>query len=158
MGPAASITCHTFHLKMHPCLICSTTEQGGALDVFDETLNVWHTITFQADGVLGPSLRSVSCLVSLSISGEQSLVTMFGERDPSGQGHQGARKMLADVWLFDIESQTWKEIQVDDGNKPRARGWFDADVFYDSSHLRPPTITSSTLCGALSKFRENRVS
>jgi hypothetical protein len=110
------------------------TEQGGGLDVFDERLNVWHTITYQADGVLGPSPRSVGCLVSLNISGKQSLVTMFGERDPSSLGHQGAGKMLADVWLFDIESQTWREIQVDDGNGPPARGWFDADVFSDSSH------------------------
>jgi hypothetical protein len=72
--------------------------------------------------VLGPSPRSVSCLVSLNISGKQSLVTMFGEREPNSLGHQGAGKMLADVWLFDIESQTWKEIQIDDGSKPPARG------------------------------------
>ncbi|KAF5861534.1 hypothetical protein ETB97_012860 [Aspergillus alliaceus] len=104
------------------------TEQGGALDVYDPETNVWGTIPYQADGISGPSARSVSCLLSLKVSGKPSLVTMFGEHDPSSLGHQGAGKMLSDVWIFDIESQKWTEVRMDANNAPQGRGWFDADV------------------------------
>ncbi|KAL1880295.1 hypothetical protein Plec18167_003698 [Paecilomyces lecythidis] len=103
------------------------TEQGGAVDVFDLDKNVWETITYQPDGVSGPGPRSVSCLLAVKIQGKVKLVTMFGERDPSSLGHQGAGKMLRDVWVFDIESKTWTEVQTE-GDAPEARGWFDADV------------------------------
>jgi hypothetical protein len=122
------------------------TEQGGALDVFDPTNGVWQTIPYQADGVVGPSPRSVSCLLPLSILGRPSLVTMFGECDPSSLGHQGAGRMLADVWVFDIESRQWKEIEVDSdhGNKPEARGWFAADVAHDDP-LHPSIVVHGGL-------------
>ncbi len=108
-------------------------EQGGALDIFDVATNTWETIEYQADGSLGPGPRSVSCLVALDISGRPSLVTMFGECDPSSLGHQGAGKMLADVWVLDIVSGMWREVRVEDGdNKPAARGWFAADVYHDN--------------------------
>jgi hypothetical protein len=110
------------------------TEQGGTLDVFDPFENAWSTIVYTADGISGPAPRSVSCLLSLNILGGPSLITMFGERDPSILGHQGAGKMLADVWMFDIESSTWTEIRVKDTDKPPARGWFDADVIHDPLH------------------------
>lgn len=110
------------------------TEQGGSLDVFDPENNIWSTITYPADGISGPSPRSVSCLLSLKIGGKSSLVTMFGERDPSSLGHQGAGKMLGDVWIFDIESRKWTQVPRGD-DAPAARGWFDADVITtDASH------------------------
>lgn len=108
------------------------TEQGGAVDVFDIAENKWHTIKFEPDGVSGPSPRSVSCLVAVSVNKKQSLVTMFGERDPSNLGHAGAGKMLSDVWLFDIASHTWKEVHAQ-GEAPSPRGWFDADVYHDAA-------------------------
>ncbi|KAI9375072.1 kelch repeat protein [Aspergillus egyptiacus] len=104
------------------------TEQGGAVDVFDLEKNEWGTISYAPDGVQGPSARSVSCLLALEIAGRASLVTMFGERDPSALGHQGAGKMLSDVWAFDIEAQRWTEVVVGDEERPPARGWFAADV------------------------------
>jgi hypothetical protein len=118
-------------------------EQGGALDVFDLENNEWSTITYPADGISGPSPRSVSCLLSLKISDKPCLVTMFGEHDPSSLGHQGAGKMLADVWLFDLKSQKWTEIQLDAENAPPARGWFDADVI--TNNLRPSIVVHGGL-------------
>jgi hypothetical protein len=118
-------------------------EQGGALDVFDPEKNEWSTIAYPADGVSGPSPRSVSCLLSLKILGKSSLVTMFGEHDPSSLGHQGAGKMLEDVWIFDIESQRWAPVSVDGMNMPQGRGWFDADVIMDPS--RPSIIVHGGL-------------
>ncbi|RAK97877.1 Kelch repeat protein [Aspergillus ibericus CBS 121593] len=108
-------------------------EQGGALDVFDPERNAWDTITYPADGISGPSARSVSCLLSLHISGKPCLVTMFGEHDPSSLGHQGAGKMLADAWIFEIESHKWAKIEVDNESRPQGRGWFDADVIPSAS-------------------------
>ncbi|KAL2841730.1 kelch repeat protein [Aspergillus pseudoustus] len=106
------------------------TEQGGAVDVFDIADNEWKTTTFPPDGVSGPEARSVAALLALQINGRESLVTLFGERDPSSLGHAGAGKMLSDVWAFDIQDQKWSKVSVSDGadGKPAARGWFDADV------------------------------
>ncbi|KAE8141656.1 hypothetical protein BDV38DRAFT_237285 [Aspergillus pseudotamarii] len=109
------------------------TEQGGALDVYDPANNTWSTIAYSADGVSGPGARSVSCLLSLKVTGKPSLVTMFGERDPSSLGHQGAGKMLSDVWIFDIQTGKWTEVQADGENAPEGRGWFDADVITNAS-------------------------
>ncbi|KAL6236488.1 hypothetical protein BDW75DRAFT_206545 [Aspergillus navahoensis] len=108
------------------------TEQGGALDVFDVENRTWKTIEYSADGANGPSPRSVSCLLALGINGKPSLVTMFGEHDPSSLGHQGAGKMLSDVWAFDIESERWNKV-IAEGESPPSRGWFDADVLDRSS-------------------------
>jgi hypothetical protein len=118
-------------------------EQGGALDVFDPEKNIWDTISYPADGISGPSARSVSCLLALRVSGKPILVTMFGEHDPSSLGHQGAGKMLADVWIYDIESREWTEIPVADKNTPEGRGWFDADVIADSA--RPGIVVHGGL-------------
>lgn len=109
-------------------------EQGGALDVFDIEMGTWSSITYPPDGISGPVSRSVSCLLPVTLQGKSFLVTMFGEHDPSSLGHQGAGKMLSDVWIFDIKSQQWTEIQVDAKNTPPARGWFAANVGSDPSH------------------------
>ncbi|RVX71212.1 hypothetical protein B0A52_04786 [Exophiala mesophila] len=103
-------------------------EQGGAVDVFDPADDRWTSIPFAADGKEGPIPRSVCCLLALKIRGRDSLLTMFGESDPSNLGHQGAGKMLGDIWAFDIESQHWQEIRTQDSEIPSPRGWFAADV------------------------------
>jgi len=105
-----------------------TKEQGGILDVFDPVDSSWSSIAFTADGREGPAPRSVSCLLPLNIRGNQGLLTMFGEYDPSNLGHQGAGKMLGDTWIFDISSQTWREIVFQSLDRPSPRGWFATDV------------------------------
>lgn len=107
-----------------------TKEQGGSLDIYDPSSNTWSTQTYLPNGTSGPEPRSVSALLSLKIGGEPSLVTLFGERDPSSLGHQGAGKMLADVWVYSLRAQTWSKTNVsgDADGLPDARGWFAADV------------------------------
>lgn len=87
----------------------------------------WSSHEFAADGKSGPTPRSVAALLPVSVFGKAYLATLFGERDPSSLGHQGAGKMLSDVWVFDIEGKKWEEVGVK-GGVPDARGWFDADV------------------------------
>lgn len=102
-------------------------ELGGAIDVYDIATNTWTTISFQPDGVEGPGNRSVSTLLALQVKGKKSLITMFGEADPSSLGHAGAGKMLPDAWVWDVEGRTWSKV-VSSGDVPQPRGWFDADV------------------------------
>ncbi|GJN73440.1 hypothetical protein Purlil1_6436 [Purpureocillium lilacinum] len=107
------------------------TEQGGSLDVFDLATSTWSSKAFRADGVDGPEARSVAALLSVrTAGGKHLLVTLFGERDPSSLGHAGAGKMLADVWAFDLDTETWVEVKLAAGQNglPPARGWFGADV------------------------------
>lgn len=116
------------------------TEQGGSIDVFDPAKNSWSSIKYAPDGKEGPEARSVSALLYVQIAGRPSLVTLFGERDPSALGHQGAGKMLTDVWVWDIESAKWAKAETVGGAgisassaqdrppHPPARGWFAASV------------------------------
>ncbi|KAL2867726.1 Kelch repeat protein [Aspergillus lucknowensis] len=106
-------------------------EQGGSLDIFDVEKGEWGVISYPADGDSGPEARSVAALLSLRVNGRESLVTLFGERDPSSLGHQGAGKMLGDVWVFDIEDGRWREVKIGGEDRPEPRGWFDADVLVD---------------------------
>jgi hypothetical protein len=103
-------------------------EQGGSLDIYFPEKNSWESHTYAADGQAGPSPRSVSALLPVSLDGKPCLVTLFGERDPSTLGHQGAGKMLGDVWIFDIETKSWTEVEVQGDELPLARGWFAADT------------------------------
>ena len=104
-------------------------EVGGDLDVYDPASDSWSTISFKADGKNGPGARSVAALVPVKLNGSTSLITLFGESDPSSLGHQGAGKMLSDIWAYSLESKTWSEISVKSSEPaPDARGWFDADV------------------------------
>lgn len=114
------------------------TEQGGSLDVYNPTNNTWTSLQYLADGVSGPAPRSVCTLLPLVISGKLSLVSLFGESDPSSLGHQGAGKMLGDVWAYYIDSATWSKVAAkgaDASNGPPPRGWFDADVISQSEIL-----------------------
>lgn len=107
------------------------TEQGGSVDIYSPEFNLWDSFSFAADGNRGPSPRSVGALLPVAKDGRIYLVTLFGERDPSSLGHQGAGKMLGDAWAFDIASQVWSAVGVD-GESPDPRGWFDADVVGES--------------------------
>ncbi|KAJ6440690.1 kelch repeat protein [Purpureocillium lavendulum] len=107
------------------------TEQGGSLDIFDIATQTWSSKAFPPDGVNGPEARSVAALVFVrAADGRRLLVTLFGERDPSSLGHAGAGKMLANVWAFDLDAETWIEVKptASDDGVPPARGWFAADV------------------------------
>ncbi|KIY02700.1 uncharacterized protein Z520_01165 [Fonsecaea multimorphosa CBS 102226] len=108
------------------------TEQGGNVDIYDVANDIWTTVPYGADGRSGPTARSVGCLVPTRVSEQSVLVTMFGESDPSNLGHQGAGKMLDDVWVFHLDTSTWTKVDVPDSDRPAARGWFDADVLQSS--------------------------
>lgn len=113
------------------------TEQGGNVDVYSPETDSWTSIAYEADGKAGPAPRSVSALLPVTVGGKAALVTLFGERDPSALGHQGAGKMLGDVWAFDVEEKRWREVDArgdgdGDGDvRPDPRGWFAADAFGD---------------------------
>ena len=100
-------------------------EQGFALDVYDQKSQAWTTKTWGAHS--GPSPRSVGTLLAVKMDGTDVLLTMFGECDPSSLGHQGAGRMLDDVWAYVVAEGTWKRVVVE-GEKPQSRGWFAADA------------------------------
>lgn len=112
------------------------TEQGGSLDIYNPASNTWTTKHYTADGVSGPTPRSVSALLTVVAAGKPLLVTLFGEQDPSSLGHQGAGKMLGDAWAYDIASGDWSKVHTkcpDALSGPDPRGWFDADVVDQST-------------------------
>ena len=104
------------------------TEQGGSLDSYDPGTDRWSTFQYNPDGKSGPIASSVSSLLPITINGRASLVTLFGELDPSALGHEGAGKMSDYIWKYDIEDKEWSQIRVGTGDKPTARGWFAADT------------------------------
>lgn len=108
-------------------------EQGGCLDVYSRDEDKWNTHVYEADGVQGPAARSVAALLGVRVDGRVYLVTLFGERDPSSLGHQGAGKMLGDVWAFDVEDERWVEVETRGDEMPDARGWFDTDVLGENT-------------------------
>lgn len=109
-------------------------EQGGKIDIYEPGSDSWSSHSFIPDGQTGPTPRSVATLLSVVVDGRSSLVTMFGERDPSSLGHQGAGKMLGDAWVFDIEREKWARVESLSNEIPDPRGWFDADI------LGPDTV------------------
>ncbi|KAF2751225.1 kelch repeat protein-like protein [Sporormia fimetaria CBS 119925] len=151
-GPArggASIACHSGKLyRMNG--FDGTTEQGGSLDIFDIDKNTWSTRSWKPNGQEGPEPRSVCALLPLAINGKDILVTMFGERDPSMQGHAGAGKMLDDVWVFDIATAKWARLDIFEGKgRPKPRGWFAADVL-----KRPGKQDAIVIHGGLNEDNE----
>lgn len=109
-------------------------EQGGVIDIFDPKTRNWTSVSFSPDGNAGPGPRSVSCLLAVTLNHKPSLLTMLGERNPSSLGHEGAGKMLGDIWVFDIQSQHWIRAEAGPSETPAARGWFDADVVHGSGN------------------------
>ena len=63
---------------------------------------------------------------------------------PSNLGHQGAGKILEDIWTFDIESQTWNKVQLAVDELPQARGWFNVEQQSVKATWHP-CIPSSTI-------------
>lgn len=110
-----------------------TREQGGAVDVYDPVRDAWETVRYEPDNRHGPVPGSVSVLLPVRVGGRGSLVTLFGELDPSALGHAGAGKMSSFVWVYDILDRRWSMVEVAGGDggvgTPRARGWFGGDVW-----------------------------
>lgn len=52
---------------------------------------------------------------------------LFGEREASKIGHEGAGAFWEDVWIVVVQDDgkqvTWQKVKAD--KVPRARGWFD---------------------------------
>ncbi|KAF2091190.1 kelch repeat protein [Saccharata proteae CBS 121410] len=112
-------------------------ELGGSLDIYSPESDSWSTLEFPADNASGPGPRSVGALLHLEVQSKASLVTLFGECDPSALGHQGAGKMLSDIWVFDLEQQRWTQAFPDPDvgqTTPEARGWFAASVVAQTQH------------------------
>lgn len=106
-----------------------TTEVGGSIDIFDISSNKWTTESFGANGYDGPEARSVCVLLPVHLARKDKILTLFGERDPSSQGHAGAGKMLSDAWIYDIVENWWTQLHpMSNDGVPDPRGWFDADV------------------------------
>jgi hypothetical protein len=104
-------------------------EQGGSLDVYCPETDTWKTHSFAPDGVEGPEARSVGSLLCLRAGSNGYIVTLFGERDPSSLGHQGAGKMLGDAWAWDIQRACWSKIEFEGKKTPCPRGWYAAATF-----------------------------
>lgn len=102
-------------------------EIGGSLDVYDVATDTWESIPYQADGVEGPSARSVGALVGVEVAGKSLLLYIFGEGQASSQGHAGAGNFWDDVWVHQVGSRTpvWNKMSFE-GERPEARGWFAA--------------------------------
>ncbi|KAF3406216.1 Nitrile-specifier protein 5 [Talaromyces pinophilus] len=104
------------------------TEQGGSIDVYTPETDSWETHTYKPDNESGPIARSVCALLPVVVGDTTYIVTLFGESDPSNLGHQGAGKMLGDVWAFETAGKTWHKVDTQGDAVPDARGWFGADV------------------------------
>jgi hypothetical protein len=104
------------------------SEIGGSVDIYTPVNDSWTSKPYVADGVEGPEARSVGSLVCVEGAGKSWLLTAFGERDPSSLGHQGAGKMLGDVWGYDVEGDRWTKVEVVGEKTPQARGWFAAEA------------------------------
>ncbi|KAF2811103.1 galactose oxidase [Mytilinidion resinicola] len=95
-----------------------TRELGGCVDVYTPAPDSWDTLPFTD---VGPEARSVAGLAAVEVVGRVVLLSLFGERDPSSLGYQGAGKMLADVWAYDVESGVWAEVLQEGDGLPEPR-------------------------------------
>ena len=119
--PWLSMTAHIYRMNGFD----GKTELGGSLDIYDLASNAWSTKTYAADGISGPTPRSVSAVLTVIVGGRPLLMTLFGERDPSSLGHQGAGKMLGDIWAYDLTSDIWSEVDtksIESSGGPAPRG------------------------------------
>lgn len=106
------------------------TEVGGVIDHIelrnDNAQDAqWNSIDFQtADDNTVPGARSVT---GLHVLDNGRLITFFGEGKPSPTGgHDAAGNFWGDIWIFDIKSGDWAEMEQE-GENPGARGWFGSD-------------------------------
>jgi hypothetical protein len=105
-----------------------TTEVGGSIDIYDCSTNEWTSMAFEPNGKSGPGARSVATLLPVQTMKGTSIITLFGESDPSSLGHQGAGKMLDDIRAFSLHDSTWEQVKPQAVEAPKPRGWFDAAV------------------------------
>ena len=61
-------------------------EIGGLLDVYDIATDAWESISYQADGIEGPSPISVGALVAVHVDDKSLLLYIFGEGQASSLG------------------------------------------------------------------------
>ncbi|RUP48999.1 kelch repeat protein [Jimgerdemannia flammicorona] len=108
---------------------------GNELDdlrTYSIATDVWSSPTVLTSS--RPPARSVHGLVHL---GDSRLVTLYGEKDPSLVGHEGAGKFWDDIWVLDIheggQKVEWRQVTIDGAAgsgghvvKPKDRGWFQA--------------------------------
>ncbi|KAK2624971.1 hypothetical protein QTJ16_005340 [Diplocarpon rosae] len=120
-----------------------TGEEGGQVDILDlgiDTLSgtgpsteaavvakgKWHTLDFTKENMTCPGNRSVAGLHAITTGmGREYLVLLFGERDPSSQGHDGAGKFWGDIWAFQcppldmtgasFKDATWQALGKESG-------------------------------------------
>ncbi|KAJ3034804.1 hypothetical protein HDV00_004627 [Rhizophlyctis rosea] len=86
--------------------------------VFDIPTSTWS----QIDVTPAPGGRSVHGLIGLEERGV--LVSLYGERGPSAQGHAGSGVYWDDVWVYE-EGKGWREVKAKgEEGKPSGRGWF----------------------------------
>lgn len=102
-------------------------EIGGSLDVYDVATDTWESISYQADGIEGPTPRSVGALVDVQVAGKSLLLYIFGEGQASSLGHAGAGDFWDDVWVHQVGSRStvWSKLLLE-GERPEPRGWFAA--------------------------------
>jgi hypothetical protein len=103
-------------------------EQGGSLDIYCPESDTWKTHTFTPDSKEGPEARSVGSLLCFKLGAKGYIVTLFGERDPSMLGHQGAGKMLGDAWAWDVYGENWSKVEFEGDEVPSPRGWFASEA------------------------------
>ena len=102
-------------------------EIGGSLDVYNVATDSWESIPYQADGIEGPSARSVGALVDVQVADKSLLLYIFGEGQASSLGHAGAGNFWDDVWVHQVGSKSpvWNKLLVG-VERPEPRGWFAA--------------------------------
>jgi len=83
--------------------------------VYDVLADKWHN----PETNVVPPKRSVHGMCAIN---HNTIVVLYGERDPSSLGHDGAGKFLDDVWTYNYESNKWVEVKP--RTQPAARGWF----------------------------------
>ncbi|RDL37650.1 Uncharacterized protein BP5553_05083 [Venustampulla echinocandica] len=77
------------------------TDKGGVGELGLSARGGWTTLDFKEENMHCPGNRSVAGLQTINTGmGREYLILMFGERDPSTQGHEGAGKFWNDVWAF----------------------------------------------------------
>ncbi|RFU29817.1 hypothetical protein B7463_g6528, partial [Scytalidium lignicola] len=132
------------------------SEEGGQIDVlelgvdtFDDNVVVggseqevaliacgsWTTMDFKEKGLEFPGARSVSGFHAVNTGmGNEYLILIMGERDPSNNGHNAAGKFWPDVWAFKIPSERRSYASIKDqtwhllGHETGQGRWSPVDV------------------------------
>ncbi|PBP19982.1 kelch domain-containing protein [Diplocarpon rosae] len=126
-----------------------TGEEGGQVDILDLGIDTfsgtgpsteaavvakgtWHTLDCTNENMTCPGDRSVAGLHAITTGmGREYLVLLFGERDPSSQGHDGAGKFWGDIWAFqcpplDMTGASFKDAAWQSLGKESGQGRWSA--------------------------------